>query len=110
MKHLSKFFLAALLLTVSALGWAACPEGFKNNYKGECVPLESETREDDVSSRKNYDFACAEKTLGKKIIDQFSKGRLPSQDELDRIKHCRVDNNSTQSSSGNKQTGTQQSG
>ena len=34
MKPLSKFFLAVLLLTVSAVGWAACPEGFKNNYKG----------------------------------------------------------------------------
>ena len=110
MKPLSKFFLAVLLLTVSAVGWAACPEGFKNNYKGECVPLERGTRDADVSGRENYDFACAEKTLGKKIIDQFSEGRLPSQDELDRIKHCRVDNNSTQSSSGNKQTGTQQSG
>lgn len=110
MKHLSKFFLAVLLLTISAVGWAACPEGFKNNYKGECVPLERGTRDADVSGRENYDFACAEKTLGKKIIDQFSEGRLPSQDELDRIEHCRVDNNSTQISSGNKQTGTQQSG
>ena len=110
MKRLSKFFLAVLLLTVSAVGWAACPEGFKNNYKGECVPLERGTRDADVSGRENYDFACAEKTLGKKIIDQFSEGRLPSQDELDRIEHCRADNNSTQRSSGNKQTGSQQSG
>ena len=110
MKPLSKSFLAVLLLTVSAVGWAACPEGFKNNYKGECVPLERGTRDADVSGRENYDFACAEKTLGKKIIDQFSEGRLPSQEELDRIEHCRVDNNSTQSSSGNKQTGQQQSG
>ena len=110
MKPLSKFFLAVLLLTVSAVGWAACPEGFKNNYKGECVPLERGTRDADVSGRENYDFACAEKTLGKKIIDQFSEGRLPSQDELERIEHCRADNNSTQRSSGNKQTGSQQSG
>jgi len=87
MKPLSKFFLAVLLLTVSAVGWAACPEGFKNNYKGECVPLEGGTRDADVSGRENYDFACAEKALGKKIIDQFSEGRLPSQDELDRIEH-----------------------
>ena len=110
MKRLSKFFLAVLLLTVSAVGWAACPEGFKDNYKGECVPLERGTRVADVSGRENYDFACAEKTLGKKIIDQFSEGRLPSQDELNRIEHCRADNNSTQRSSGNKQTGSQQSG
>ena len=48
MKTLSKFFLAVLLLTVSAIGWAACPAGFKNNYKGECVPLERGTRDADV--------------------------------------------------------------
>ena len=110
MKRLSKFCLAVLLLIISAVGWATCPEGFKNNYNGECVPLESGTRDAEVSGRENYDFACAEKTLGKKIIDQFSEGRFPSEDELHRIKHCRVGNNSTQSSSGNKQTGTQQSG
>ena len=78
MKRLSKFFLAVLLLTISAVGWAACPEGFKNNYKGECVPLERGTGDADVSGRENYDFACAEKTLGKKIINQLSEGRLPS--------------------------------
>ena len=110
MKRLSKFFLAILLLIVSAVGWAACPEGFKNNYNGECVPLESGNRDSDVSGGENYDFSCAEKTLGKKIIDQLSEGRLPSQEELNRIEHCRLDNNSTQSSIGNKQTGTQQSG
>ena len=37
MKRLSKFFLAALLLTVASVSWAACPSGYKNNYKGECV-------------------------------------------------------------------------
>ena len=37
MKHLSKFFLATLLLTVASVSWAACPEGYKSNYKGECV-------------------------------------------------------------------------
>ena len=110
MKRLSKFFLAILLLIVSAVGWAACPEGFKNNYNGECVPLESGNRDSDVSGGENYDFSCAEKTLGKKIIDQLSEGRLPSQEELNRIEHCRLDNNSTQSSIGNKETGTQQSG
>ena len=87
MKCLSKFFLAVLLLIISAVGWAACPEGFKNNYKGECVPLEGGNRDADISGRENYDFACAEKTLGKKIIGQLSEGRLPSQDELDRIEH-----------------------
>ena len=53
MKYLSKFFLAVLLLTISAIGWAACPEGFKNNYKGECVPLESGTIDADISGREN---------------------------------------------------------
>ena len=110
MKSFFKYFLAALLLTISAVGWAACPEGFKSNYKGECVPLERGTGVSNVSGSENYDFACTEKTLGKKIINQLTEGRLPSQDELDRIKHCRLDNNSTQSSIGNKQTGTQQSG
>lgn len=37
MKFLSKLFLAVLLLTVTSVSWAACPEGSKNNYKGECV-------------------------------------------------------------------------
>jgi len=37
MKLLSKFFLAIFLLAVASLGWTACPEGTKNNYKGECV-------------------------------------------------------------------------
>ena len=39
MKLLSKFFLVVLLLTVGSVSWGACPEGTKNNYKGECVPI-----------------------------------------------------------------------
>ena len=39
MKLLSQFFLAVLLLIVASVSWAACPEGTKNNYKGECVPI-----------------------------------------------------------------------
>ena len=39
MKLLSKFFLAVLLLTVASVSWGACPEGTKNNYKGECLPV-----------------------------------------------------------------------
>ena len=39
MKLLSKFFLAVLLLTVGSVSWGACPEGTKNNYKGECLPV-----------------------------------------------------------------------
>jgi len=39
MKRLSKMFLAVLLLTAASVSWAACPEGTKNNYKGECVPI-----------------------------------------------------------------------
>ena len=38
MKLLSKFFLTILLLAIASASWAACPEGTKNNYKGECVP------------------------------------------------------------------------
>jgi photosystem II stability/assembly factor-like uncharacterized protein len=110
MRILSKSLFGIFLLTFTAGSWAACPEGFKNNYKGECIPKEGGIRDADVSGRENYDFECAEKTLGKRIIDQLSEGRRPSQDELDRIEHCRVDNNSTQRSSGSKQTGPQQSG
>ena len=55
MKRLSKFFLATLLLTVTSVGWAACPEGYKNNYKGECVdasgkPLPKYLRKFDTGS------------------------------------------------------------
>ena len=37
MRRLSKFFLVVLLLTMASASWAACPEGMKSNYKGECV-------------------------------------------------------------------------
>ncbi|SVB72780.1 uncharacterized protein METZ01_LOCUS225634 [marine metagenome] len=40
MKRFSSFFLTVLLLTVASASWAACPEGYKGNYKGECVPIE----------------------------------------------------------------------
>ena len=39
MKLLSKFFLTILLLAIASASWAACPEGTKGNYKGECVPV-----------------------------------------------------------------------
>ena len=39
MRRLSKFFLVVLLLTMASASWAACPEGMKSNYKGECVPI-----------------------------------------------------------------------
>ena len=39
MNRLSKFFLGVLLLTVASASWAACPEGYKSNYKWECVPI-----------------------------------------------------------------------
>ena len=39
MKLLSKFFLGVLLLTVASVGWAACPQGQKQTYKGcEVIP------------------------------------------------------------------------
>ena len=55
MMLLSKFFLAALLVTMASVGWAACPEGYKNNYKGECVdasgkPLPKYLRKFDTDS------------------------------------------------------------
>ena len=37
MKRLCQFFLTVLLLTVASVGWAACPEGTKQTYKG-CEP------------------------------------------------------------------------
>ena len=45
MKFFSKFFLAVLLLTAASVSWAACPEGTKGNYKGECVPIEGQGQE-----------------------------------------------------------------
>ena len=49
MRTLPKFLLAILLLTVASASWAAeCPEGYKNNYKGDCVvaPVETITLSD----------------------------------------------------------------
>ena len=110
MKLLSKFFLAVLLLTVVSVSWAACPEGYRNNFKGECAPVAKGTTDADTSDREDYDFECAEKTLGRQIIDQFSQGRPPSQDELQKIEHCRVGNRSTQSDGGKQQAKPPQSG
>mgnify|MGYP005830754605 CR=1 FL=1 len=41
MTLLPKLFLAGILLTVASPSWATCPEGTRNNYKGECVPASS---------------------------------------------------------------------
>ena len=54
MRRLSKFFLAVLLLTVTGVSWAACPEGTKNNYKGECVPIAGQSKESTAPDR-NWD-------------------------------------------------------
>ena len=54
MKLLSKFFLATLLLTVAYTSWAACPEGTKGNYKGECVPVAGQSEESTTTDR-NWD-------------------------------------------------------
>ena len=44
MRTLPKFLLAIFLLTVASVGWAAeCPEGYKNDYKGDCVVAPVET-------------------------------------------------------------------
>ena len=45
MKRLSTFFLAVLLLIVASVSWAVCPEGYKSNYKGDCLPADVTFRE-----------------------------------------------------------------
>jgi hypothetical protein len=39
MKRLYKLLPAVLLLAVASASWAACPEGYKSNYKGERLPV-----------------------------------------------------------------------
>jgi len=41
MRTLSKSLLGVCLFTFTAVSWATCPEGTKNNYKGECVATTS---------------------------------------------------------------------
>ena len=43
MRTLSKSLLGIFLLAFTAISWAACPEGTKNNYKGECLPIAGES-------------------------------------------------------------------
>ena len=92
MKRFSKFFLAVLLLTVASASWAACPEGTKNNYKGECVPIAggstgSTTNKkalDDVEysvSSHPIDFKARQKA----ILD------LVSDKSDDRLSYCKRD-------------------
>ena len=57
MKLLSKLFLAVLLLTVTAVTWAACPEGQKQTYKG-CEAVVSED-----SSKKEQNPTLDESAL-----------------------------------------------
>jgi len=69
MKHLAKFFLVVLLLTVASVGWAACPEGTKNNYKGECVPVagsESSVSSGSLSSGSGWKFVLSLEVGAKK--------------------------------------------
>ena len=40
MKYLLSYFLAVLLLIAASASWAVCPEGTKDNNKGECVPVQ----------------------------------------------------------------------
>jgi len=92
MKHLAKFFLVVLLLTAASVSWAACPEGTKNNYKGECVPIAggsigSTTNKkvlDDVEysvSSHPIDFKARQKA----ILD------LVSDKSDDRLSYCKRD-------------------
>ena len=53
MKLLSRFFLAAILLTLTSLSWGDCPKGYKSNYKGECVAIPGEA-EGVVSTDPNF--------------------------------------------------------
>ena len=41
MRTFSKSLLGICLFTFTAVSWATCPEGTKNNYKGECVATTS---------------------------------------------------------------------
>ena len=45
MRTLSKSLLGIFLLTFTVISWAACPEGYKSNYKGECVPIVGQGKE-----------------------------------------------------------------
>ncbi len=40
MKYLLSYFLAVLLLIAASASWAVCPEGTKDNNKGECEPVQ----------------------------------------------------------------------
>ena len=54
MRTLSKSLLGIFLLTFTVVSWAACPEGTKGNYKGECVPVAGESKESTAPDR-NWD-------------------------------------------------------
>ena len=54
MRTLSKSLLGIFLLAFTAGSWAACPEGTKGNYKGECVPVAGESKESTAPDR-NWD-------------------------------------------------------
>ena len=60
MKRVSKYFLAALLLTVASVSWAGCPEGQKQTYKG-CEP-DSEMAAAHEAVRKAHELLQAAKT------------------------------------------------
>ncbi len=64
MKFLSKLLLVALLLTMSFVSWATCPEDSNNNYKGDCVlkpgaqkmpPIEDSANSEGHLSRNSRD-------------------------------------------------------
>ena len=60
MKRLSKFFLAVLLLTVTAVSWGACPEGQKQTYKGcEVDATPKITWACPKGASQNYNGECA---------------------------------------------------
>ena len=61
MKFLSQLFLAVLLLTVTSTSWAACPEGTKSNYKGECVEKNIKFKSGYIQSWKNPELGTRRK-------------------------------------------------
>ena len=92
MKRLAKFLIAVLLLTMASASWAACPEGTKNNYKGECVPIAGDSTGSTPSKKvvDDVEFSISShpidfKARRKAILD------LVSGESDDRLSYCQRD-------------------
>ena len=74
MRTLSKSLLGIFLLTFTAISWAACPEGTKNNYKGECVPIAGESVKGNEKATGNVlDVNSSMQTTQSPSCSDFSK-------------------------------------